>query len=246
MISKKYNIEKIFYFIFSLAIISRVISDLLLNRQGIHSGEVFPSRQYFPSIPIYSVFVFYLELTLAFVGALLLNSKKVRTASLIIVIAYLMGLSQMFQNQKTLILIVASTLLIQPLSKNDRSSIWFLRYQLILVYSISALQKMFSGFNSGLDLLETTKYLLGLENNLFIKQLLTYLQDPRTAEVFSLSTIVVELLIPIALIKAPRLGVALVILLHLSMNLLMKDITPFSLTMLALSLTFLMDFDLDK
>lgn len=246
MISKKYNLEKIFYLVFSLAIISRIISDILLNRQGIHAGAVFPSRHYFSAIPIYPVSIFYLELALALIGALLLNFQKIRFGSLLIAVAYLMGLSQMFQNQKTLILIIATTLLIQPLSRSERSSIWFLRYQLILVYSISALQKIFSGFNSGQDLIRTADYLLSIESNLFIKGLLVYLQNPLMAEVFSVSTVIIEIALPIILIKAPRVGIALVVLLHFSMNLLMKDITPFSLTMLALSLTFMMDFDLDK
>ena len=246
MISKKLNLERSFYFIFSLAILSRVVGDLLLNRHGIHAGEVFPSRHYFSFIPIYPVSVFYLELTLALAGAVLLNLKKIRLAGFLIVVAYLMGLSQMFQNQKTLILIIATTLLLNPLSQKDRSSIWFLRYQLILVYSISALQKVFSGFNAGSDLLLTAKYLLTIENNSMIKQLLISLQNPQVAAVFSIATVIIEFIIPVALIRKPKFGIALVVFLHFSMNLMMKDITAFSLTMLALSLTFLMDFDLDK
>ncbi len=246
MITKKYSLEKIFYLIFSLAVVSRIICDLLLNRAGIHAGEVFPNRHVFSFISIYPPAILYIEMALASAGAILLNLKRVRFGCLLIIISYLMGLSQMFQNQKLLILIVACTLCIQPLSKTDKSSIWFLRYQLILVYSISALQKVVQGFNDGIDLSLTTKYLLSIESNPVIKALLAYVSDPLNAMIFSVSTVVLEFIIPIFLIKRPKIGVALVVLLHFSMNLLMKDIMPFSLTMIALSLPFLMDFDLDK
>ena len=172
VILKKINPLSAFYALFSLAILSRVYCDIKLNRLGIHQGDIFPDRKML-FIPLYSSTGLIIEWLLAVTGVVFIYKKKIRTASLLIIVSYLMGLTQLYQNQKSLILIIACSLLIQPLNKEVRASIWYLRYQLCLVYFISALHKFFNNFLTGKTLLTTLNYLVSIQENGFYKNLLS-------------------------------------------------------------------------
>jgi hypothetical protein len=242
--TKKFDIIKSFYLLFSLAILARVWCDIELNRQGIHLGEVYPYRKFISESPPYSVNVFYLELLMAFIGAVLVNTRWIRSAAILIGLSYLLSLTQMYQNQKVLILFVSLSLLVQPLTLKNTASIWFLRTQLIFIYGFSALQKISAGFYNGKALTGTFTYLQSIETNSILKNLLLLSSLPPLPVALSVMTLIIELTIPVILIKKPQLAVVLVCLFHFSINLLLKDILPFSIIMLALSTLFL--FDLNK
>ncbi|MFA6237385.1 MAG: hypothetical protein WC635_08680 [Bacteriovorax sp.] len=238
---KRFEPIQTFYLLFSIAVIARVVCDINLNRIGIHAGDVFPIRKINNSTAPYSVYILYIEFALACIGAFILNFQRIRTGAVFIVISYLMGLSQMFQNQKLLILIISVSILITPLSRKSFWSIWFLRYQLITIYFMTALHKIFFNFSNGNALGKTFEYLITVENNEFLKKLLVFFSQDIYLSFFSYLTLILEIIIPFILIKKPKPGIILVFALHFSFNLLLKDILPFSIAMFSLSILFLID-----
>ncbi len=229
----------IFYLFFSLAVLSRIICDYLLGRIGIHLGEIYPNRKLNSMTPPYALFTLYVEWTLAFFGAMLINIKPKRLAAVLLIISLSMSMSQMFQNQKTLMLIIAITIFVLPLNVKKNKSIWFLRFQLILLYLFSGVHKINENFLNGEALKVTFMYLKEIENNFFISQLLSFFLTPYPLIFLSWTAVILELSIPLVLIRKPKIGIVMVIFLHLSFNVLLKDILPFTLCTIALSFLFL-------
>ena len=244
LIANLKNIDPIkgFYILFSLAIFSRVVCDLLLNRIGIHNGEIFPERK-IPFIPIYPVIGLYVEWTLAIAGIFFISQKKIRIGSFLILISYLMRLTQLYQNQKILMTIIALSLTILPLNKKSPSSIIFLRYQLCIIYFVSSLHKIISGFLSGETLWTVFDYLQNIEKNLFVKSLYLYFRNYPMCIAMSWISLIAELFVPLLLLKKPKWGIWVVVLMHTVFNLIMPDVMPFTLTMIALSLLFLLEWE---
>lgn len=223
----KYNQNKIidlFYFTFSLAIIVRFINDIFnLNRWGIHSGTLFPYRHINLGLPLYSTNILIAEWTLGLLGAVLLITGKIRIAALLIFVSFALSLTQMFQNQKLLILIIAFSLLLD----SKKNSVFFLKWQLILIYLFSSIHKINGQFVTG----ETMRLL-------FVDILKINFEYTWPLKIFSWIIIGCELIIPVLLMKWPKIGIALVILFHGGMCLLMPDISSFSLAMISLALLF--------
>lgn len=140
----------------------------------------------------------------------------------------------MFQNQKVLLALVAFALTVGPrldentfLKKNETAN--FLKWQILLIYLISAVSKIFDQFQSGETLRVMSEQLL--------------LQQIGRDEIYSMGAwlvILVELALPLLLLARPRLGIAGVVLVHVSFSLFLSDIWPFSLAMIALSFLFLL------
>ncbi|WP_413612936.1 hypothetical protein [Bdellovibrio sp. HCB-110] len=225
---------KLFYHFFGLALVARVVSDIFeVHRWSIHLGEIFPYRHLFEFIPLYSTSLLVVEWGLLLIGALLIFRGKNRWGSAFALVGLVMSLSQMFQNQKVLLTLVAFALTVGPrlnenalFKKNDTAN--FLKWQILLIYLISAVSKIFDQFQSG----ETLR--------IMSEQLL--LQDIGSREIYSVGAwlvILVELALPLLLLTRPRLGIAGVVLVHGGFSLFLSDIWPFSLAMIALSFLFL-------
>ena len=122
------DVLKCFYLLYSLSLISRIVCDYYLNRIGIHSGEIYPNRKLNFETPPYSLTLLYFEWCLMLFGAILINTKFKRIASGVLIISLCMSISQMFQNQKILMLIVACAVFVMPLDLKNFKSIWFLKF----------------------------------------------------------------------------------------------------------------------
>ena len=62
---------------------------------------------------------------------------------------------------------------------------------------------------------------------------------PRTASVLSVVTVALELALPVVLVVAPRVGIALVLALHLAFATQLPGLWSFSLTMVAIAGLFM-------
>lgn len=230
----KVSCLRAFYGFFAAALVSRVLSDIFdLQRWSIHQGDAFPFRHLLEAIPIYPVSILLIEWTLLLLGALFLLTKKTRLGALLSLLGLLMSLSQMFQNQKVLLLLVAFALSVGPSlekmktdEKNDTSM--FLRWQILLVYLFSAISKIFDQFPSG----ETLKM---MDQTLFSHQFaVNWIYSA-----VSVIVILTELFLPLLLWKKPKLGILAVFILHAGFAVFLSDIFPFSLAMISLSFLFL-------
>lgn len=218
----KFDRVKLFYYILAFSVILRLIFDFKIGRIDVHSGVLFPYRK-ITTVPLYSVGILYLEWAVGFFGSCLLFLNKYRTGALFIFVSMLSGLSQMFQHQKLLFCVVTLILTIRPLNGSSIDSDRFLKYQLIIVYVFSAINKMFAGFYNG----ESLKNLFSLSENFLALQIL------------SIGVILVELALPILLIKRSNIGVLLVCIFHIGLAVIIEDVMPFSVLMIALSSLFI-------
>ncbi|MGE5086031.1 MAG: hypothetical protein ACM3MG_06985 [Bacillota bacterium] len=214
------NSLPLFYLFLAAAIFIRVVEDLFLNRWGIHSGTIFPYRHpnYFP---LYSNVFLVIEWTLLLAGAALLLTEKRRWGAVVAALGMAMSLSQMLQNQKILLLWVLLIVAFAP-PENSEGSRWFLRWQIVLVYVFAALSKIFAEFSTGATLAKI--FPVALTDSAYL--------------VISWIIIVIELLIPILLLKKRQWAWLAVVILHGGFSLFMRDLAAFTLTMFALTSLF--------
>jgi hypothetical protein len=111
-----------------------------------------------------------------------------------------------------------------------------IRYQLLIVYLFSGVNKLTSHFYNGDTLanLGAMNYEALLPNE-YVRSILS----PTLSVSISCIILAGELLMPIFLLRAPRVGLALVVLLHGGFSLLMPGIWPFTFIMVAMAFLFL-------
>jgi hypothetical protein len=194
----------------------------------VHTGELFPWR-HLPVVPLYSPKLLLLEwLLLVASGLALLLLTQLRVALYVALFATAMGLSQRYSNQGALALIVLVCCVLKPTTPSDLTTraaaphLDLLRYQLLIVYGFSALNKIRAGFLSGAALATLLHIPLPL------------------AHLGSWLVVLTELLLPLLLVrKQPHLAWLGVLLLHLAFSLLMPGLIPFGLLTLALATLWL-------
>lgn len=217
-----------FYRLLGASCIARLATDWHAGIYRVHSGELFPWR-HLPIAPLYPPGLLLVEwLLLAASGVALLLLTRVRAALYVALLATAMGLSQRYSNQSALALIVLSCCALKPTTPSDLAAqaasphLDLLRYQLLIVYVFSALNKLRAGFLTG----ETLSVLLDMPLSI--------------ARPLSYGAVAMELLIPLLLVTRNwRLAWLAVVLLHLSFSVLMPGLVPFGLLILALATLWL-------
>jgi hypothetical protein len=217
-----------FYRLLGASLIARLITDWHAGIYRVHTGELFPWR-HLPIVPLYPPALLVLEwLLLGVSGVALLLLVRVRVALYVGLLAAAMGLSQRYSNQGALALIVLLCCVLQPTIPDDLDvrgqypHLDLVRYQLLIVYVFSALNKLRAGFTTG----QALATLLALPLNV--------------AQAMSYGVVAVELLVPLLLVtRKQRLAWVGVVLLHLSFSVLMPGLIPFGLLMAALATLWL-------
>jgi hypothetical protein len=156
---------------------------------------------------------------------------RLRWAIWLALAATLASLTQRFSNAQALQLIVLAFLTLdpEPIAARTflrRPPVALLRWQLIVVYGFSGCNKLLSDFVDG-SVVQSLLAERGLEVSAGVGEWLSWL------------VVAVELALPPCLLRAPRAGVALAILLHVGLALAMPGVLPFGLLALALALLFL-------
>jgi hypothetical protein len=214
------------------SLIARMLTDLSAGIYRVHSRELFPWR-HLPIVPLYPPSLLLLEwLLLISSGAALLlfplQRATLRVALWIALTATVMGLSQRYSNQTALALIVLLSCVLKPATAEDLKreldypNLDLVRYQLLIVYGFSALNKISAGFLSG----EALSALLRLQ--------------PVMGQSLSWAVVLAELALPVLFItRKSRIGWLGVLVLHTAFSVLMPGLLPFGLLMLALATLWL-------
>jgi hypothetical protein len=208
------------------AIVACAASDGLLGAWRVQGGQLFPWR-HLGGVPLYGHSLLVVEWLLgAVAGALLLARRRCDLAVKLALVATAMGISQRYSNHRALLLIVLVFVSLAPINLDvpgsyaaPRPAFGLVRAQLLLVYAFSVLNKMLSGFLAG-DALRS-------------------LFAWHAARPIAWGVLLAEVAVPILLLVRPRWGIALAVVLHVSMAVVLPSVWPFSLTMIAMALLFL-------
>jgi hypothetical protein len=227
------------------SIILVIVEETLMPRVGIHKGLLFPRSAYLSPIKI--IWVHYFEWIIQAVCILGIVTKRfVRSNLILLTIIFVFSTLQFFSNHKLLILI---NLIALCLSKNifqdekdqqQKRVFNFIRLQLVVVYFSSIIQKLSHGFLDGKTLKNVMLYVsqshlepivskavhLSLINNLFLLKAL------------SISTLVIEFLIPFLLVRKFKIGLTIQIVFHCSLSLMLPGIWSFTIPMISMGLLY--------
>jgi hypothetical protein len=217
------------------SLIARVTTDACGGIYRVHTGELFPWR-HLPIIPLYSPAILLVEwLLLGISGLALLSLRGIRGALYGALLATAMGLSQRYSNQSALALIVLVCCALKVTTPSDLQrqapapNLDLVRYQLLIVYGFSTLNKIRAGFLDG----QTLATLLDLPQSV--------------SQPLSWATVLVEMVLPALFIaKRPRAGWIGVFVLHAAFSVLLPGLLPFGLLMLALATLWLQRLSLSQ
>jgi hypothetical protein len=155
-------------------------------------------------------------------------------------------LTQVYENQKTLLGLVALFVALEPPSERESAAsrashpvAWLLRAQLFVVYLFSAGNKLESGFASGEVLSNTLAQVLAMPSGALVpRAVVEALAAPGVARAASVAVLAAELALPLVLLARPWWGVAGVVALHVGFSLVMPGVWAFTLVMIALAWLF--------
>lgn len=223
-----------FHRLLGLALIACVAEDISCGAWFVHSGRYFPWRH--PGfLPLYPAPFLGVEWSLLlFAGLSYLLGRRSRWVAFLAASTMLISLLQRFSNHRSLIFIV---LLYLALAPRERSAAAYrmIRYQLLIVYLFSAMNKIDSGFLSG-----KTLFALGLQvhgallPDRWVHRILT----GSLAEPLSWLTVGAELVIPVLLMQWPGAGLVATFVLHFGFSVMMPTLWPFTLIMMAMAVLF--------
>jgi hypothetical protein len=216
------------------ALLACVATDAWAGAWRVHGGDLFPWR-HLPGVPLYghAGLAFEWALGVAAGSSLLASAGRSRPPLALLALwsgalATALGLSQRFSNHRALLLIVLVFVGLAPPRTRDpdfaaraRPNLALVRAQLVLVYVFSVVHKACRGFTSGAAL----------------ASLFGWSHAP--SQIAAWGTLAIEALVPVLLLKAPRVGLAVGVALHVAMAVLLPSVWPFSFAMVAMGALFL-------
>lgn len=206
------------------ALIVLAAQEYLGGHLGVATGELYGRRAaFFPLLPAAAMIALWLLLVAA--GALLASGRRRDIALTIGSAALALSLTQSYFNQKMFLLLVLVSLALE----SPKAA----RAQLLLLYIASAAFKLRDGFASGAAL-------SALLTQIRVRDLAPFVALPLSlAPLAAKLSLAAEALLPLALWKSPRAGVAGVIALHLGFCLCVPGIWAFGLACAGAALLFL-------
>ncbi len=186
----------------------------------VHAGALYPYR-HLPGVPLVSTTWLGLEWCAAVVaGAWLASGRGVARATRWAAAVACWSITQRYTNGRALLCIALVSLALAPPRSGCTHAFGLLRAQLLLVYGMSVVHKLRAGFSSSPGIAA----LLGVE--------------ARWDGALGAATLFAELATPLALVFAPRAGLALAVAMHLLFAAALPFVAPFSLASLALACLF--------
>ncbi|MDH5672563.1 MAG: hypothetical protein OEZ06_10470 [Myxococcales bacterium] len=219
-----------FYRLLGLTLLARIATDLHVDLWAVHDGRLFPWR-HLPGLPLYPPAGLAIEWAMMGLAALAITTGfRLRAGVYLALLVSAVSLTQRYANHRALLLLVLAFLALSPveprrpgLSGERHPNLALIRYQLVIVYLFSALNKVRAGFLEGTAL----QHLLDL--------------DAEPARALAWLVVAAEFSLPLLLWRLPWLGLGGVACLHLGFALFMPAIWPFSLLMLAMAVLFVGD-----
>jgi hypothetical protein len=224
-----------FYRFLSLTLLSCVVEDIVNGVWFIHSGRFFPWR-HIHLVPLYPAPFLILEWGLWLsAGLMILSGRKRRFGVRIAALIVFVSLLQRYSNHRSLILIVLAYLAI-PAGSNLKFAYQSIRYQLLIVYLFSAVNKLTSGFLDGASLVSLGQ---GIHGAILPDRLIQGVLSAQVVRPLSWLVVGAEIAMPMLLMQWPRIGLGAVTLLHFGFSLMMPGIWPFTFIMIAMATLFL-------
>lgn len=217
-----------FEVLFGLALASEVATDAWSGGWAVHEGALYPWR-WIRLVPLYPTWLLAIVWGLQMLAGILLAAGVLRPiATRLAALVTFAWVVERYSNHGALLFLVSLYLALEPPRPDDprfavehHGGLALVRAQLVLVYVFSAVNKLLHGFARGASLVN----LLGVP--------LAVAQPLAAAVVFA------ELLLPVLLLRWPRLGVAGVVLLHAGFCAVMPGLWSFALAMTAMATLFL-------
>ncbi len=237
-----------FYRALGASLLACALDDLANGVWSIHTGRYRPWRSIYAGVPLFPAW------TMAVIWAMLVASgllvaldsgyggttvHRRRQAGLWLgLFAGLLDLSQGFSNHLFLILLILVYLLIPLGSRpeiqvDDRLKL--IRYQLVIVYLFSALNKIALGFLDGKSLFNLGSL---IHHSILPEALVRGILSSSAAQPLAWGVVAAELGLPVLLITLPRLALVLVIAFHTGITLMMPGVSPFLFVMTAMAFLF--------
>jgi hypothetical protein len=219
--------------LYGLALVVDVATELSAGVWGVHTGRLYPWR-HLGIVPLYPASVLAIEWALraAAGAALLLGARRVkvvgaaaRVAALVLFVAVL----ERYSNHGVLLFLIAFYLTLAPpdvtspaFGERDHPALGLVRAQLAIVYVFTAVNKLAHGFAGGGSL----------------ANLLGSAVPPGLTRPLSVIVVVTELALPLLLLRWPRVGVAVVVAMHLAFAALLPGVVSFGLAMTAMAVLY--------
>ena len=232
--------ENVFFKLLGLTLVLCVIQDGLDGVWFIHNGAFYPWIHP-QGIWLYPPAFLMVEWLGVLSSGLMIFSGWKRSLGIIIgTLSILIGVLERFSNHRALLLIVLFYLLLGLAKTVDskKYSFQLIRYQLLIVYLFSAVNKLNLDFWTGQSLGNLALVLEQGKSSFLPQPVINFLLTGSMGKFLSVGTLVLEFAIPFLLIKIPRLGLPLMIALHVSFSLIMPGIWPFTLLMITMGVLF--------
>lgn len=219
--------------LYGLALVVDVATEVASGVWNVHAGLLYPWR-HLGVLPLYSPAVLAVEWTLRVAAGLALlamprHAKVVAAAVRAAAFVLLVAVLERFSNHGVLLFLIAFFLTLAPPAPSAPSfdasahpALGLVRAQLVVVYVFSALNKLAAGFTSGASL----------------SNLLGPALPQGSARALSWLVVVTELAVPLVLLRAPRAGIVLAVLLHAGFAVLVPGVASFGLAMIAMAVLF--------
>lgn len=222
---------------FGLALVVDVLTEVASGVWHVHTGRFYPWR-HLGIVPLYPAGVLAVEWALRVAAglALVAGATRPRAVTLAVRVAALVSfvaVLERYSNHGVLLFLIAFFLTLAPPDVTAPSfagvghpALGLVRAQLVIVYVFSALNKLAHGFFDGRSLANLLGASLGGP------------LAPGSARALSWLVVATELAIPVLLFRAPRVGIALVLAMHVTFAALVPGVASFGLAMLAMALLF--------
>jgi len=217
--------------LYGIAVVVDVATEVGAGVWHVHTGQLYPWR-HLGIVPLYPARGLAIEWGLrALAGAALaLGARRPRVLALavrVLVPVLFVALLERYSNHGVLLFLLALYLSIAPpdltragFDREAHPALGLVRAQLVIVYVFSALNKLTHGFGRG----DSLANLLALR--------------PEAARLLAWAVIAAELALPIVLLRWPRVGVAGVVVMHVSFALFVPGVWSFGLAMVAMAILF--------
>ena len=239
---------RLFYRLLGATLLALPVWEWRAGRWAVNAGTLYARR--WPMFGLCSTTWLAVEWSaLLLCGAALALGFGRRLAARVACVFMLLSVCQAYMNQKALLFLILLYLSFAPPDPEQpgvESASWpnvaLIRWQIVIVYAVSALAKLRAGYWDGLSLRALFELLPRLPEGGWLParpMLALFAAHPSSAAALSCAVIAAELALPVLLIRRPRLGVAAVALLHASFMLFMPGLLVFSLASLTAASLFL-------
>ena len=230
---------EVFVRVLGVALVADVATELYAGVWRVHAGELYPWR-HLGLLPLYPPGVLALEWALrASAGvALAVAAHRVhllRRAVRVVAPVLFVALLERYSNHGVLLFLVALFLSMAPPDVRAPSfdaaphpALGLVRAQLVIVYVFSALNKAVHGFGRGESLANLAAH----------TPLGSVALSASGARALSWGVMALELAVPLVLLRWPRAGLVLVVVVHVAFAALVPGVVSFGITMIALACLF--------